>query len=440
MRIVVLAGYAPSLINFRGPLLRALVTEGYEVIACAPGRHEATENTVRGLGAVYEPLILHRTGMNPVADLQGIIHLCGLLRRLRPDLLLSYTIKPVIYGPLAAWLAGVPQICSIITGLGYSFTTVSPLNRIVRWMYRLALKRNELVFFQNRDDEAEFRTLGILSGGGGATEGPNFEAKLAKPRTVVVSGSGVDLEHFAAMPLQGQRSVRTHADTDLEGAAAAERTPASACGLNFLLIARLLRDKGTVEFAEAAQSLKTKYPKCRFQLLGPYDPNPAALHPEEVKAWVDEGSVEYLGEAEDVRPSLQNCDVYVLPSYREGTPRTVLEAMAVGRAIITTDAPGCRETIRKANGFRAGDTGVALSRTATVSSSVMRGENGFLVPVRDAQSLASAMEQFILDPTLCIEMGCASRDYAETRFDVHKVNAVILAELSSLRGDLKWEV
>jgi glycosyltransferase involved in cell wall biosynthesis len=169
----------------------------------------------------------------------------------------------------------------------------------------------------------------------------------------------------------------------------------------FLLIARLLRDKGIVEYVEAAKRLRAGHPNARFRLLGPMDPNPAGLSADVLERWRAEGAIEYLGEAADVRPHLRACTVYVLPSYREGMPRTVLEAMAVGRAIVTTDAPGCRET-------------------------VVEGENGFLVPPRDVGALADAMRRFIVEPGLAIAMGQRSRAIALQRFDVHRVNAVML--------------
>lgn len=436
------------------------------MIACAPGRDEAVEQKVREFGASYEPLRLHRTGMNPISDFRGFAHLFRLIRRCQPDIVLGYTIKPVIYGSIAARLAGVPKICSIITGLGYSFTRQSVINRVVRFLYRVALRRNDLVFFQNRDDEEEFRRLGILPAFKLKPE-PETSTRGGAPRTVVISGSGVDLVHYAAAPLReelklkvevegsGRDRERTRAVELQKGRAGSANssppnlTSTSTCRLNFLLIARLLRDKGIVEFCEAAKRLKGSYPSARFQILGPYDANPAALTEEEMNAWVDEGAIEYLGEASDVRPFLAACDVYVLPSYREGTPRTVLEAMATARPIITTDAPGCRETVKRKSEKRKSvrsemprqsggpppseDSSVPLQLklpTSTAPPGVIRGENGFLVPVRDVESLGWAMEQLILNPELRTRMGLASREFAEQRYNVHKVNAVILEELA----------
>lgn len=443
MRIIVLASYAPSLVNFRGPLLQTLVALGCEVIACAPESDERIEKAIRQLGAKYEQLTLCRTGMNPFKDLIGFAHLNRLIWKYRPDIVLSYTIKPVIYGSLAAWLVGVPKICSIITGLGYSFTNKSLFNRLVCQLYKLALSTNEVVFFQNSDDEREFRRRGIFPYDGIApSEKPLCEmqqyqrtVEFRKPnkmpgpptrKTVVVSGSGVDLDFFSATALRdtyGGEQMRMSPSVVVENGQHPELASKRSSKVVFLLIARLLRDKGILEFAEAARRLKAMYPECRFQVLGPYDPNPAALRLEEIKVWSGEGAIEYLGVANDVRPFLRACDVYVLPSYREGTPRTVLEAMATGRAVITTDAPGCRETIK----VRPAEEG-AVSK-AKIPATLIEGYNGFLVPIRDANSLTYAMEQFILKPELCTQMGRAGRDYAQERYDVHEVNKLILKEL-----------
>jgi glycosyltransferase involved in cell wall biosynthesis len=224
------------------------------------------------------------------------------------------------------------------------------------------MRRAEAVIVFNPDDGNELKTRGIVRPGQ-----PMIE----------VAGSGIDLSYYAKAPLPSGPPV-------------------------FLLIARLLRQKGLLEYVEAARRLRAKHPGVRVQLLGPLDPNPSGIARAELDAWVREGAIEYLGETRDVRPYLAASIVYVLPSYyREGIPRTVLEAMATGRAIITTDAPGCRETVTP-------------------------GENGFLVPVRDPAALASAMERFVIDRSLAARMGSQSREMAEARFDVHRVNQTLL--------------
>lgn len=371
LRIVLLAHYAPSLVNFRGPLIQALAEQGHEVLALAPDFDNAVEEKVKALGAVPLPYSLSRTGLSPLQDVLDFLRLCRILRRLRPDLVFAYAIKPVIYGTLASWLVGVPQRFAMIEGLGYTFTASGEketwkkriLKRLVRFLYALALPRATKVFFLNRDDLAEFVSL-----------------KIINPEKAFLLGPiGVDLGHFApASPVKDP--------------------------VTFIFIARLLREKGVMEFIEAARSIKAKYPKTRFVVLGGLDTNPGGISQAEVESWARKGIIEWPGQVEDVRPWLAQASVLVLPSYREGVPRSVQEAMAMGRAIVTTDVPGCRET-------------------------VVEGVNGFLVPARDVGTLAEAMERFVVEPELIERMGRESRRMAEERFDVHKINAVLLREM-----------
>lgn len=367
-RIVVISHYAPSLINFRGELIRTLSSLGHSVTALGP--ENGFESALSNLGAQYRQIPLQRTGMNPLKDLQTVVALTRAVRSINPDTVFSYAIKPVIYGSLAAWMAGVSNIYSMITGLGYLFTGESPrqraISRMVHPLYRAALSKNKAVFFQNPDDLELFRRLGLTS---------------ENQTQVVINGSGVNLSHFAYRP-----------------------PPVEP--LSFLLIARLIWDKGIGEYVQAARNLKKRYPHVSFRLLGPFDTNPTAISPSEVMAWEKEG-IEYLGETIDVRPYLAASSVFVLPSYREGTPRSVLEAMSMGRPVIATDAPGCRETVQD-------------------------GVNGFLVPVKDATATEKAMEQFILRPHLIGEFGAQSRRIAEEKYDVRKVNHVILRTMGML--------
>jgi glycosyltransferase involved in cell wall biosynthesis len=361
-KIAIISHYAPSLINFRGELIRTLSSSGHSVTALGP--EAGFESVLLDFGAKYRQIPLQRTGMNPLKDLQTVVALTRAVRSINPDTVFSYAIKPVIYGSLAAWMAGVSNIYSMITGLGYLFTGESPrqiaISRMVHPLYRAALSKNKAVFFQNPDDLELFRRLRLTS---------------EKQTQVVINGSGVNVSHFAYSP-----------------------PPVEP--LSFLLIARLIWDKGLREYVEAARNLKKRYPHVSFRLLGPYDTNPTAISRSEVVAWETEG-IEYLGETRDVRPYLAASSVFVLPSYREGTPRSVLEAMSMGRPVITTDAPGCRETVQD-------------------------GVNGFLVPVKDATATEKAMEQFILRPHLIVEFGAQSRRIAEEKYDVRKVNRVIL--------------
>ena len=370
-RILVIAGLNRSLINFRGPLIKALCDAGLEVHAAAP---ELTANPVvagklQEWGVTCHDVALQRAGINPVSDLQGLVGLYRLMRDISVDAVLGYTIKPVIYGTLAAWLARVPRRFALITGLGYAFTGEATgkrklIQQVARRLYALALGRAERVFFQNPDDQALFRELKLVP---------------ARVPSTVVNGSGIDLSQFqpAALPLK--QTV-------------------------FLLIARLLGDKGIREYVAAAREIRKRHPEVVFRLVGAVDDNPDSVSAEEVESWQQGGTIEYLGRLDDVRPAIEGCSAYVLPSYREGTPRTVLEAMAMGRAIITTDAPGCRET-------------------------VVDGDNGFLVLVKSVDELVEAMQRFIDKPELVTQMGGRSRQVAENKYDVHKVNQMMLSAM-----------
>ncbi|WP_038053319.1 glycosyltransferase family 4 protein [Thermomonas fusca] len=367
-RVLLIASFAESVTKFRGPLIQAIRSSGASVDIAGPGVGTLPElrDAMGGLGVGFHDLPLRRTGTNPFADINLFLSILRLIRRRSPTATLPYTIKPVIYGTLAAWIARVPGRYALISGLGYAFTGSrgGVLTKLVHGLYRFALSKTHKVFFQNPDDERLFRKLGILP---------------ESVPSVVVSGSGVDVGCYAFQPIAGQAR-------------------------QFLMIARLLGDKGVREFTAAARRIKTSVPGVRFQLVGWIDSNPDAIPQAELDAWIAEGAIEFLGKLDDVRPAIAASTVYVLPSYREGTPRTVLEAMAMGRPIITTDAPGCRET-------------------------VIDGENGFLVPVKSVDALVEAMLKFIGDPTLAPRMGRRSREIAEEKYDVHKVNAVMLREM-----------
>lgn len=369
MKFLVIAGLAESLTNFRGPLIAALQARGVVVHVAAPDMPSGsdTRTQLEAKGITAHPVPMLRTGTNPVTDLRTLLALWWLMRRIQPDAVLGYTIKPVVYGSLAAWLAGVPKRFALITGLGYAFQGEgqrSGLQALVQRLYGLALSRVHKVFFQNPDDLDLFRQRGLLARG---------------TPVCMVNGSGVDVGSFAVAPL-----------------------PAGP--VQFLLIGRLLGDKGVREYAQAARAIRQQYPNVQCNIVGWIDSNPNAIEQTELDTWVAEGTIQFLGHMDDVRPAIAACSVYVLPSYREGTPRTVLEAMAMGRPIITTDAPGCRET-------------------------VVDGDNGFLVPVKSVDLLVKAMLKFIQDPALAPRMGARSRQIAEEKYDVHKVNAVMLMEM-----------
>lgn len=369
-RFLLLASYPDSLLNFRGQLLHALVASGLEVHVASPDLESNIElkGRLEDMGVCVHNASLNRTGMNPLRDFYSCLQLVFLMCRIRPDFFLAYTIKPVVYGSIAAWLSRVPHRFALVTGLGYTFQgesrTRSILKTFVRGLYRCALSRVHKVFFQNPDDESLFHELQILNS--------------ADRKSVVVNGSGIDIDQFNVTPFP--------------------LTP------QFLLIARLLGDKGIREYIEAAKLVISKHPTVVFGLVGWIDDNPDAIYEQELQEWIDSGLVKFYGLLSDVKPAISESSVYVLPSYREGTPRTVLESMAMGRAIITTDAPGCRET-------------------------VVDGENGFLVPVKSVTELANAMLKFIEEPELIKSMGKKSRTIAEEKYDVHKVNEHMLREM-----------
>ena len=369
MKFLLVASLADSLINFRGSLITALQARGLQVHVAIPDL--PTTSLIRlklqAAGVVVHEVTMRRTGTNPVADMFTLWRLWRLMRLVRPEFILGYTIKPVIYGSIAAWLAGIPQRFALVTGLGYAFQGEGErdtLQALVQRLYKFALRRVGTVFFQNPDDESLFRQRALLT---------------PKARSCVVNGSGVDIAAFNVTPLP----------------------LGPPC---FLLIARLLGDKGVREYARAAYRIRTTYPEVRCLLVGWIDTNPNAIAQDELDAWVAAGTLDFLGHLDDVRPAIALSSVYVLPSYREGTPRTVLEAMAMGRAVITTDAPGCRET-------------------------VVHGDNGLLVPVKSVDALEQAMLKFVEDESLSVRMGKRSRQIAEAKYDVHKVNAAMLKEM-----------
>jgi glycosyltransferase involved in cell wall biosynthesis len=370
-RVAVIGGWAPSLIKFRGPLLAAMVRRGHEVTALAPLDDDAAGVPAQlgALGVRFEPIDLDRAGIDPAADTRAFLGLARRLRALRPELVLGYTIKPVIYGSLAARLAGVPRRAAMITGMGSALVSAhTPTQRLVaalaRRLYRTALAQCQVVIFQNTDNRDEIDRLGALP---------------AHARIAIVRGSGVDLAHYAPSPLPPGPPV-------------------------FLFLGRLLRDKGIHEYVAAARIVRARVPAARFQIAGWLDPNPVALTRRELDAIVADGTVEYLGATDDVRPLLAAAHTLVLPSYHEGTPRSVLEAMSMNRAVITTDVPGCRDT-------------------------VVDGESGLLVPARDAGELAKAMLLLATTPALAAQLAAAGRARAVELYDADKVAAGVLDAL-----------
>lgn len=356
--------------NFRGGLVVGFQEAGYRVLVLTPD--DSHVERVRALGCEWIELPMDAKGINPFADVLLFVRYWRVLRRLWPAAFLGFTIKPNVYGSLAAAALGVPVINNI-AGLGTTFMRAGWLNWVAKTLYRLALRRSKCVFFQNEDDRALFEQAGLV----------------ARERTRLLPGSGVDLARFAP-----------------RAAPTVDRPPV------FLMSARLLWDKGVREYIEAARILKLRGIECDVRLLGFLDvANPSAVPREQVEAWQQEGVVNYLGETDDVRPILAEADIVVLPSYYpEGTPRSLLEAAAMGKPIITTDAPGCRDVVRD-------------------------GVNGYLVPVRDAQALADALARFAALPVdKRLAMGRASREWVEQRYDERFVIRAYIDALAAVCG------
>jgi len=370
MKFLIVAGFAEDLLPFRGDLINALLERGMDVHVALPDleMNSVLHNRLLAKGLTLHKVTMQRAGMNPVADLHTLWQLLQLIKKLKPDAVFAYLIKPVIYSMIASSILGVPRRFALISGLGYAFQGEGQrglVRRLAQGLYGLALKGVHKVFFQNPDDLALFHQLGILK---------------ANAPACVVNGSGVNMDYYAYAPIP-------------------KGSP------HFLLIARYLVDKGVREYAAAAKLVKAQYPDARFSLVGWIDEeNPSAIAPSELEMWIAEGTIENIGRLSDVRPAIAQCSVFVLPSYREGTPRSVLEAMSIGRAIITTDAPGCRET-------------------------VTNEDNGFLVPVGSVDELAAAMLKFVTDEALIERMGQRSYEIAQEKYDVHKVNQVMISEM-----------
>lgn len=362
MRIAVLSSHTPSLFWFRMDMMQAFMEQGHEVFALGNEPTEKWEEKFSERKIKYYQIDVQRNGVNPLKDLKALVSIRKVLKAVKPDKIFTFQAKTVIYGSLAANLLGIKEVYPLIAGMGSVFLSQTLKSRIVKTIltleYNVAMRKCPAIFFQNRDDEKVFRDNRILH----------------KQKIVFLHGSGVNTEHFQVQPLPEE--------------------------FGFLCISRLIKDKGVYEYLEACRRIKQKYPKTRCLLVGPYDSNPSALKPDELQPFVNEGIIEYFGEQEDVRPYLAQCNVFVLPSYREGTPKTVLEAMACGRAIITTDAPGCRETVED-------------------------GKNGYLVPIKDVHALSDKMECYINSPESVSIMGADGREKAEKIFDVKFVNQCI---------------
>lgn len=363
--VVVIGSLPESLLNFRGELILKLLSKNCKVSTMAAEADPQTVNEIKKCGASFQSYPISRNGLNPFDDLRTWLGLRKSLKDLKPDIIFAYTIKPVIWAGIASRVLPKVKFYPLITGLGFAFKGSTfkrkILSHIVTLLYKVALKNARKVIFQNPDDRDVLIKRGIID----------------VARCEIVNGSGVDISKFKASSLPKDKTI-------------------------FLSIGRLLGEKGFREYAEAAQIVRSKYPEARFQILGPTDPSPDGIPVSEVRSWHKKGFIEYLGSTNDVRPFLEQCSIYVLPSYYgEGLPRSIIEAMATARPILTTDNVGCRET-------------------------VVSGKNGFLVPIADSSALAERMIWFIENRNQWDEMANLSRQFAEEKYDVHKVNERIM--------------
>lgn len=364
MRVLVLSSHTPSLFWFRVDLMQEMQQEGCEVIAAGQMPEAGWQERFASIGVTYRQIRVSRNGLNPLDDIQTYFSIKRLLKEIRPDKIFVFQAKTIAYGCRAAASLGITEIYTLLAGLGSVYLGHGMKNRLVKFvmstLYKQAFKRSRKVFFQNHDDKSTMIGEGLLSG----------------DQVVMIHGSGVNVEHFTPTDIPSKPT--------------------------FLFIGRLIRDKGVGEYLEACQKIKhLYYDRVRCMLVGPYDSNPSALKPEELQPLVDQDVIEYFGEQTDVRPFISQCSIYVLPSYHEGTPKTVIEAMAMGRAIITTDVPGCRET-------------------------VIDGRNGYLVAVKNVDAIVDKMVYLVEHPELVENMGKESREMACGIFDVKKVNDTIL--------------
>ena len=364
-KVVLIGNTASSLLGFRLDMIKQLIGLGYEVYTFTSEYSSNELEQLRELGCIPIPYQLSRGGLNPFADLASLIQLTRKIKKIAPDLVFSYMAKPVIYGSMAARLAKIPHIIGMLEGLGYTFTEQSQgqtvktkiIKNIQVLLYKLAFPCLQQMIFLNPDDKKDLMDTYHLS----------------VPKVHILGGIGLDLDRFSYLP--------------------AKIEP-----IKFLFIGRLLKEKGVFELIEAIRLVKKKYPLVHFTILGEIDAeNMGALKQQTLDQLVKENLFEYPGYVLNVKDWIYESSVFVLPSYREGVPRSTQEAMAIGRPIITTDVPGCRET-------------------------VIDGINGFLVPKWNIQALADKMCYFIEHPEQVNIMGMRSREIAQEKFDVNRVN------------------
>lgn len=365
MNILINSGRTSPFLGTRVKLVKQIISNNHNVILT--GFQDGYETEIQDLGASFIKVPVERSGLNPLNDIRLAIKYYNIIKKNKIDVVHSYTIKPNIYGSIAARVAGVKEVYPTLNGIGYAFTgkgiKAQIVRRIASLLYYIAFRCSKRVFFHNLDDIEVMVNNGLIE----------------KEKCVRINGSGIDLDHFKK-----------------------EKLPED---ISFLLISRLLKSKGIMEYLEAAKKVKIKYPNVTFKLIGPQDENPSGIKISDISYYVENKIIEYLGEQKDVRLALKDASVFVLPSYREGVSHTILEAMATGRAIITTDVPGCRDT-------------------------TIEGNNGYLVQPYDSNDLAKKMIMLIENPKLIKAMGEESFFIAKEKFEVNKVNKVIVETMN----------
>jgi glycosyltransferase involved in cell wall biosynthesis len=362
-KILLIASAAGSLVHFRGDLIKDLIRNNYEVYASAPEMDNIVKQKLVELGAMPIEFSLQRTGLNPIKDFISIFQLKHIISKYQINMVFPYTIKPVIYGSIAARMANVPAV-SLITGLGFTFSGSSKkakfLQSITEIMYRVGLKKNKAIIFQNSDDVELFRKRKVID---------------KNQQIEIVNGSGVNLERY---PYRVNKNKTTR--------------------VVFLIVARLIEEKGIHLFIESAEILKKDFPNAEFHVIGSPGESPSAIKLGKLEELHKRKVIVYHGQKRNVPDFLFNSDVFVLPTYyREGIPRSILEALSVGMPIITTNTPGCKETISK-------------------------GLNGVLIEPKKLDSLIDAMRYFLENPGKIEELGVNSRKLAEDKFNVDIIN------------------
>ncbi|MBI9065662.1 MAG: glycosyltransferase family 4 protein [Salinivirgaceae bacterium] len=364
MNILINSGRIPPFLTTRRKLILDLIHKGHKVILT--GYQEGFEEEVEKIGASLIVVPFDRAGFNPIKDMVQVYRYYKIIKKYNIDIVHSYTIKPNVFGSIAAKLSGVKEVYPTLNGVGYAFSGQGLKAKVVRLfasiLYFIAFKCSIKIFFHNSDD------INLM-----------VNSHLVKRNKCVLTlGSGIDMEYYKEQEMPNS--------------------------ISFLLISRLLRAKGIMEYLKAAKFVKEKYPDVEFNLVGPIDPNPTGIKLSDIQDYLDNDIIKYHGPQDDVRPFIKGSSVLVLPSYREGLPHTILEAMSIGRAILTTSAPGCKETVED-------------------------GVNGFLVKLYSSSDLKEKIIEMIENPEKVIEMGKQSVLLAKDRFEVSIVNNIILSTM-----------